>query len=71
MMTGETRANVREVLATLTAKDRGVLKAVFLDERDKDDVCREMGVSRDYIRVLLHRAKNSFRKAYAEHAGVR
>ena len=71
MMTGETRANVREVLESLTAKDRNVLKAVFLDERDKDDVCREMGVSREYIRVLLHRAKNSFRKAYAEHAGVR
>ncbi len=71
MMTGETRANVREVLGMLSAKDRGVLKAIFLDERDKDDVCREMGVSREYIRVLLHRAKNSFRKAYAEHAGVR
>ncbi len=71
MITGETRANVRAVLRGLTARDRGVLKAVFLDERDKDEVCREMGVSREYIRVLLHRAKNSFRKAYAEHAGAR
>lgn len=70
MVNGETRSRVREVLGTLSARDRSVLKAVFLEERDKDDVCREMGVSREYIRVLLHRAKNSFRKAYAEHAGV-
>ena len=39
--------------------------APLLEERDKDEVCEEMGVNREYIRVLLHRAKNSFRKAYA------
>ena len=65
MITGETRQQVRTVLGKLNDRDRGVLKAVFLDEKDKDDVCREMGVSREYIRVLLHRAKNSFRKEYA------
>ena len=66
MIAGETRTRVQTVLSTLSERDRTVLRAVFLEERDKDDICREMGVNRDYIRVLLHRAKNSFRKAYVE-----
>ena len=65
VISGETRQKVRTVLGKLNDRDRGVLKAVFLDEKDKDDVCQEMGVTREYIRVLLHRAKNSFRKEYA------
>lgn len=69
MISGETRVMVREVLDTLTERDRKVLQAVFLDEKDKDEVCREMGVTRDYIRVLLHRAKHSFRRAYAQQSG--
>jgi RNA polymerase sigma-70 factor (ECF subfamily) len=39
---------------------------MFLDELDKDQVCREFGVDRDYLRVLLHRAKMQFRAIYAE-----
>jgi RNA polymerase sigma-70 factor (ECF subfamily) len=68
MISSETRKRVRTVLETLSERDRGVLKAVFFEEKDKDDVCREMGVNREYIRVLLHRAKHSFRKAYAQEA---
>ena len=64
MISGETQVIVREVLATLSERDRELLQAVFLDEKNKDDVCQEMGVTREYIRVLLHRAKQSFRKAY-------
>jgi RNA polymerase sigma-70 factor (ECF subfamily) len=69
MISGETRVIVREVLDALNERDRAVLQAVFLEEKDKDQVCREMGVTREYIRVLLHRAKHSFRKAYAEQTG--
>ncbi len=68
MISSETRDRVRTVLDTLSERDRKVLRAVFLEEKDKDDVCREMGVNREYIRVLLHRAKQSFRKAYVEQA---
>jgi RNA polymerase sigma-70 factor (ECF subfamily) len=42
------------------------LRAVFLDERDKDEICTELGVDRDYLRVLLHRAKASFRVMYSK-----
>jgi RNA polymerase sigma-70 factor (ECF subfamily) len=66
----DNRKIVRQVLEKLPERDRNILRAVFLEEREKDDVCREIGVTRDYIRVLLHRAKLSFREAYmAQTAG--
>ena len=42
------------------------LKAIFFEEKEKDEVCREFGVDRGYLRVLLHRAKQSFRDIYME-----
>jgi len=57
-------AKVREILVELPARDRSLLKAVFLDERDRDEVCREFGVDREYLRVLLHRAKQEFKVEY-------
>jgi RNA polymerase sigma-70 factor, ECF subfamily len=60
----EMKAKVREILLDLPERDRSLLKAVFLDERDRDDVCREFGVDREYLRVLLHRAKQEFKTEY-------
>jgi RNA polymerase sigma-70 factor, ECF subfamily len=71
-LSDERRALVRDVLDRLPAKDRAVLRAVFLEEKEKDEVCAELGVGRDYLRVLLHRAKQQFRVSYAQRpAGVR
>lgn len=61
LLSEEARENVRVVLNELSAKDRGLLQAVFLEERDKDLVCSEYGVKRDYLRVLLHRARRRLR----------
>ena len=55
---------VREILNEMPERDRRILREVFLEERDKDDVCRDFGVDRDYLRVLLHRAKQSFKSLY-------
>jgi RNA polymerase sigma-70 factor (ECF subfamily) len=66
IITDDTRRIVRQVLEKLPARDQAILKGVFLEEREKDDLCREIGVTRDYIRVLLHRAKQSFREVYME-----
>ena len=63
MVTDESKAFVRRVLNELPEKDRQLLKRVFLDEEDKDAVCREFGVDRGYLRVLLHRALHRFRAA--------
>lgn len=62
----QTRLQVRQILLQLSEKDRRLLRSVFLEERDKDEVCRDFGVDRDYLRVLLHRAKESFREVYAK-----
>lgn len=55
---------VQQILDELPERDRRLLRAVFLEERDKDEVCRELGVDRDYLRVLLHRAKQAFKALY-------
>src|SRR5579863_1431653 len=61
---GQLKTKVREILLDLPLRDRSLLKAVFLDERDRDDVCREFGVDRKYLRVMLHRAKQEFKMEY-------
>jgi RNA polymerase sigma-70 factor (ECF subfamily) len=60
----QTEDNVRRVIEELPEKDRRLLREVFLEERDKDLVCRDYGVDRNYLRVLLHRAKQNFRALY-------
>src|SRR5438874_10374610 len=67
----DTRKLVRHVLNGLNERDRKLLQAVFLDERDKDEICIELGVDREYLRVLLHRAKGSFRATYSKQADVK
>ncbi len=60
---------VREILDELPERDRRLLREVFLEERDKDAVCRDFGVDREYLRVLLHRAKQSFKSLYLKNMG--
>lgn len=64
LVNGETRARVRRVLEQLQPRDAMILRALFLEDRDKDDICRSFGVDRNYLRVLLHRAKEKFRGEY-------
>ncbi|MGH9756746.1 MAG: RNA polymerase sigma factor [Candidatus Acidiferrales bacterium] len=66
----QTRQQVLRVLGQLSEKDRQLLRAIFWEERDKDEVCREFGVDRDYLRVLLHRAKQNFRVFYQKQEGA-
>ena len=65
----ETEMKVREILEQLSERDRRLLREVFLEERDKDEVCRDFGIDRDYLRVLLHRAKQSFKSSYLKNVG--
>jgi RNA polymerase sigma-70 factor (ECF subfamily) len=63
------KEKVRQILLSLPQRDRSLLKAVFLDERDRDEVCRQFGVNREYLRVLLHRAKQEFKVEYLKRLG--
>jgi RNA polymerase sigma-70 factor, ECF subfamily len=60
----QTQEKVREILEELPERDRRIIREIFIEERDKDDVCRDYGVNRDYLRVLLHRAKKAFKSQY-------
>jgi len=60
----EMREKVRDILKRLSAKDHFLLEGIFLNESDKDEICRRVGVNREYLRVLLYRSKRSFRNVF-------
>ena len=60
----EERAVVRKVLATLPQKEKQLLEWLFFEERDKDEICQTLGIDRNYLRVLVHRAKQRFKAEY-------
>jgi RNA polymerase sigma-70 factor (ECF subfamily) len=62
---------IREILEEMSERDRRLLREIFLEERDKDDVCKDFGVDREYLRVLLHRAKQSFKSLYLKNVAAR
>jgi RNA polymerase sigma-70 factor, ECF subfamily len=65
----EAQQVVRKILSDLPERDRQLLRSVLLEERDKDEVCTEFGLSREYLRVLVHRAKRSFKSFYLKRFG--
>lgn len=64
LVTKQSAEQVRRILAGMPKRDRDLLRAIFLEEKEKDSVCRELGVDREYLRVLVHRAKDKFRALY-------
>src|SRR6267143_7105404 len=64
LVTKQAAERVRQILNVMPSKDRNLLRAIFLEDKEKDAVCREFGVNRDYLRVLLHRAKDKFKSVY-------
>ena len=59
----ERRARVRDILAQMPKKNQRLLTAVFIDERPVEEVCGEFGVDRNYLRVLLFRARTQLKEA--------
>ncbi len=68
VVTRERKEMVRSVLEELSDKDRRILRAVFFDEMEKAEICKRFEVDRDYLRVLVHRAKLRFREAFEKAA---
>jgi RNA polymerase sigma-70 factor (ECF subfamily) len=69
LVSEERKHQVRKVLQGLPAKDRSVLYMIFYEETDRDEICRRFGVDRQYLRVLVHRAKLRFRKELLDRHG--
>jgi len=65
----DTKRDVERALRRLSAKDSRILRAVYLEDKDKFQICLELKVDPDYLRVLLHRAKLRFRKVYLQRGG--
>ena len=70
LISKQAQLQVEAVLGTMKERDQRLLRAVFLEELDKDEVCREYGVERAYLRVLLHRAKQQFRSLMVQHGNT-
>jgi len=64
LVTKQSAEQVRRILSAMPKRDRDLLRAIFLEEKEKDSVCRELGVDREYLRVLVHRAKDKFKALY-------
>jgi RNA polymerase sigma-70 factor (ECF subfamily) len=63
LMELERKLMVRRALEELDPKDQQLLRRIVLEEHDKDLVCNEFQVSREYLRVLLHRATHRLKAA--------
>jgi len=70
LITEERKRMVGEVLDGLRAKDKEILRLVFLEEKGREEVCEKLGVRSEYLRVLLHRAKEKFAEAYLRKRGT-
>jgi RNA polymerase sigma-70 factor (ECF subfamily) len=64
LITKQSAEHVRRILDGMPKRDRELLRAIFLEEKEKDTVCQELGVDREYLRVLMHRAKDKFKALY-------
>jgi RNA polymerase sigma-70 factor (ECF subfamily) len=58
----EKRKLVSRILEGLSARDRDLLRQLVLEERDPESICKQHGVTRQYLRVLVHRAMKSARR---------
>ena len=70
LVSQESRIIVRRVLSGMPKKDSDLLRELFFLEKDKDEICRQHSVDREYLRVLMHRAKGRFRAEYEAQTGV-
>jgi RNA polymerase sigma-70 factor, ECF subfamily len=64
LITKETEKRVHDTLDHVGKRDSDVLRAVFIQEVDKNTICRRFGVTREYLRVLVYRALEKFRAQY-------
>ena len=64
LVSEERKKLVKTVLAGLPPKQQDLLRMIFLEEKDKEEVCQQLNVDREYLRVLIHRAKDCFRTSF-------
>ncbi len=60
----EMRDSIDNGLQELAERDRAILRSLYLEGREKEDICREWTMTDAQFRVVLFRAKERFRRAY-------
>ncbi|MCG6117899.1 MAG: sigma-70 family RNA polymerase sigma factor [Aquimonas sp.] len=68
------RSHLRQAVAALiealpVARDREVLRGFYLEERERDELCRMLGIDEPHFRRVLHRARERLREL-AEREGL-
>jgi RNA polymerase sigma-70 factor (ECF subfamily) len=61
----EMRDSIDNGLRELAERDRAILRSLYLEGREKEDICKEWGMSDAQFRVVLFRAKERFRRVYS------
>jgi RNA polymerase sigma-70 factor, ECF subfamily len=62
----ELRQAVAQGLEQLSERDRRILREFYLEERSKEEILKQTGMSDEKFRVVLFRAKERFRAIYLE-----
>jgi RNA polymerase sigma-70 factor, ECF subfamily len=62
----EFRDAIAQAMAQLPERDRGVLRAFYLEEKTKEDIMAQTGMTDQNFRVVLFRAKEKFRRLYLD-----
>lgn len=61
----ELRDAIDNGLKELAERDRAVLRSLYLEGLDKEEICKQWGMSDAQFRVVLFRAKERFRRVYS------
>ena len=62
----EMRDAIDNGLAGLVERDRMILRSLYLEGKDKEDICKEWNMTDAQFRVVLFRAKERFRRVYSD-----
>jgi len=60
----EMREAIDYGLKELAERDRAVLRSLYLEGREKEEICQQWGMTDAQFRVVLFRAKERFRRFY-------
>jgi len=60
----ELRESIDNGLKELAERDRAILRSLYLEGKEKEEICKEWGMTDAQFRVVLFRAKERFRRAY-------
>jgi len=69
LVTRESQEHIRRILSDLPQRDQQLLRAVFLEEKDKDEVCRSFGVDRGLPESVAPPCKGQIQVALSQRSG--